>query len=170
MGTEGLTPESRKQLEAARFDPTVYERVYCSPAVRCKETASLLGLTEWIEEPRIAERDFGVFEGLTPEECLKRYPHEFSSFRELDADFVIPGGESRAQHFARISSWLDELEASQDLLAVTHGGTIDFLYRLATGSPLHGGSTVFAGPNGGVSSFEISGAHITLLEFGAVLD
>jgi broad specificity phosphatase PhoE len=169
MGTEGLTAEARKKLESARLDATIYDRVYCSPAIRCRETAASLGLTTLIEDERLAERHFGVFDGLTPGQCHERYPAEFESFRQLDADFAIPGGESRNQHFARISSWLCELVAARHALAITHGGTIDFLYRLATGEPLHGGSTVFAGPNGGISIFDLSGPEISLIEFGTPL-
>ena len=135
MGTEGLTEDARFGLSAADFDAARYDVTYCSPAARCLETAACLGITDPVEEPRLAERDFGIFEGLTVDECRERHAAEFETFRRLDEDFVIPGGESRAQHFARVSEWLQEAAAHRHVLAVTHGGTIDFLYRLGSGRP-----------------------------------
>ena len=169
MGTEGLTEEARLGLAAADFEATGFDAIYCSPAVRCVETATSLGIAHHIEEPRLAERDFGLFEGLTADECRERHPEEFEAFRRLDAHFVIPGGESRAQHLARITDWLQEVEAHRRVLAVTHGGTIDFLYRLGSGGPLHGGGTVFAGPNAALSVFDVEWPSVTVRHHGMTL-
>lgn len=135
------------------IDPLAYDQVFVSPALRCQETARGLGLTIWRDEPRLLERRLGVFQGLTPDQCREQHGPAFAAFQAFDADFVIPDGESRAQHFQRISHWLDEVATSgaRHVLAISHGGVVDFLYRLGSGLPLHGGSTIFGGDNLGRS-------------------
>lgn len=169
MGREGLTQSQRQDLAAVEFEAADFDAVYCSPAWRCRETASVLGMHELIVEPRLAEREFGVFEGLTGEQCRQRYPSEFEAFRRLDAGFVIPGGESREQHMDRVLAWLGDVGHHRYVLAVTHGGTIDFLYRLGAGEPPHGGTTVFAGPNAARSVFDVSLPSISVVEHGVRL-
>jgi broad specificity phosphatase PhoE len=169
MGTEGITAEARRLLEAATFEIESYDAVHCSPAVRCVETARALGTGNFATDPRLAERDFGVFDGLTPAECQRRYPAEFEAFRRLDAGYAMPDGESRADHFGRIMSWLDDLAANSNVLAVTHGGTIDFLYRLGRGLELHGGGRVHAGPHAAITVVEVDGSEMVLVEFGRPL-
>lgn len=138
MGREGLTERQRRDLAAVEFDASDFDAVYCSPAKRCRETAATLGVHDLILEPRLAEQDFGVFDGMTADQCRRTYASEFEAVRLLDADFVIPGGESRAQHLDRVLAWLRDVVHHQHVLAATHGGTIDFLYRLGAGEPLHG--------------------------------
>lgn len=169
-GGEGLTREQRSELDSIDFDTTGFDVVYCSPAARCKETAECLGLPPHVEDSRLAERHFGIFDGHTPEECGRIYAVEFVAFQRLDAEFVIPGGESRAQHLERVMSWLREVcEVHHHVLAVTHGGTIDFLFRLGTGRVVHGGNQVFAGPNAALSVFDVSWPDVTVVTHGQVL-
>lgn len=136
-------------VRGVTLDAGAYDRIFVSPALRCQETARGLGLTAWDDEPRLLERGLGVFRGLTPDQCRERHGPAFAAFQAYDADFVIPEGESRAQHFQRIVHWLDEVATSggQHVLAISHGGTVDFLYRLGSGLPLHGGTTIFGGDN-----------------------
>lgn len=80
-----LTDLGRSQAEAAgawvrdwmaseaveRFD-----RLYCSPYVRARETAAHLALPDgaWQLEPLLRERDWGLWEGLGRHETAKRFP------------------------------------------------------------------------------------------------
>ena len=59
-------------LTAVGFDASIYDAVYCSPRGRCRGTAKALGINSLINEPRLAERHFGVFEGLPRRECEER--------------------------------------------------------------------------------------------------
>ena len=77
----------------------------------------------------------------------------------------MPDGESRSDHFQRIESWLQTIQQTGRVLAVTHGGTIDFLYRLATAIPLHGGNEIFSADNASVSRLEINWPAIRLVHF-----
>jgi broad specificity phosphatase PhoE len=64
-----------------------------------------------------------------------------------------------------VLDWLESVASHRRVLAITHGGTIDFLYRLATGSALHGGPSIFAASNASVSSFEVAWPSIRLTAY-----
>jgi broad specificity phosphatase PhoE len=150
----------------ARFD-----RVYVSPLARAVQTAELLGLSAWELEPRIAERRLGVFAGLTAAECEARHGQAFADFGRLEAEPPIPEGESRGAHRARVMSWLEDVagERAENVLAVTHGGVIDFLFRLGSGFPPHGGGGVFGGDNLGLSTFDVAWPRVRLVAFSTPL-
>jgi broad specificity phosphatase PhoE len=152
-----------------RFDAAEFDAIYTSPAARCRETASALGIEGYRVDPRLAERHFGIFDGRSVAECKELYPREFDAFTRLDGDFVIPGGESRVQHLDRIAAWLRDVAAHANVLAFTHGGTIDFLYRLGTSRAEHGGPEVFAGPNAAISEFEVVWPEIAVVRHGVAL-
>ncbi len=160
-----LTAAQVAELERTDFDASGYDAVFCSPLLRAEQTARCLGVSTWRPEPRLAERNLGVFEGLTAHECRRRYPEDFAAFEVFDAKFRIPGGESRAEHVARVRDWLRDARRFERVIAVTHGGTVDFLYRMGTGQPMHGGSGIFGSDNAALSTFEVSGAAVKLLAF-----
>ena len=167
---DSLTSPQREQLLQVAFDCSSYDVVFCSPLPRCVETAKCLCIPHWTPDPRIQERSFGIFEGLTPSECQRRFPTEYASFRAFDADFVIPGGESRGQHWARVSNWVVDVSSThREVLTITHGGTIDFLYRLGTGQSLHGGDRIFSGENASLSVFEVRWPDVQLVDYSARL-
>ena len=168
---DSLTKQQREQLLQVFFDSSLYDAVFCSPLSRCIETAECLRIPRWVLEPRIQERNFGIFEGLTHSECQQRFPTEYAAFRVFDADFVIPGGESRDQHWARVSDWISDVASThQEVLAITHGGIIDFLYRLGTGRPLHGDDQVFSADNATLSVFEVRWPDVQLVDYSVPLD
>jgi 2,3-bisphosphoglycerate-dependent phosphoglycerate mutase len=160
-----VTPDEISKLRSVRFDKSHYDVIYCSPLGRCKDTAKALGISRLIEEPRIAERNFGIFEGLSQSECEARYPSEFAAFQRFDADYQMPKGESREQNLARVLSWLHDIESLGSVLAVTHGGTIDFLYRMSTGRDLHGGSEIFSASNASLSIFGVTWPQVRLISY-----
>ena len=166
---EGITPQQRVTLEAVSFDDSAFDIVYSSHLVRCIETARALKIKPWIVDPRLAERNLGVFEGLTAAECSERYHDAWNSFLRLDADFKIPSGESRAEHLGRVLAWLEDAARHESVLAITHGGTIDFLYRLGTDQPLHGGTGIFGGENASLTSFTVELPEVTLENYSAAI-
>jgi broad specificity phosphatase PhoE len=168
---EPLQPDQFALLGRTRIDAGRYARIWVSPARRCVETATALGLGEWTIEPRLMERRLGVFQGLTPDECRSRHPGPFADFSRFNGDFAIPSGESRGQHLARVLDWLGEACAEDvgPILAVTHGGVIDFLYRLGADHPTHGGDHIHAGGNGALSRFEVAWPKVRLVSFSEPL-
>lgn len=160
-----LTTEQLEILASIQFDTSGYDAIYCSPLDRCKDTATALGISDWVVEPRIIERNFGIFEGLSGTECKDRFPHEFAAFQKNDGQYQIPKGESRAEHLSRVRNWLQDIGKHQRVLAITHGGTIDFLYRQSLGAELHGGSEIFSASNASVSSFNAQWPKLTLASY-----
>ena len=157
--------EQLAALALLRFDATRFDAIHVSPLARCRDTARALGIVGWSPEPRLAERDLGIFEGLTPAECAAQHADAFRAFLAFDADFRIPNGESRAQHLARTREWLRDVARHARVLAITHGGTIDFLYRMARGIDLHGGEKIFSASNASLSRFDVRGTDVVLLGY-----
>jgi probable phosphoglycerate mutase len=167
---DALTDAACVELAAIAFDTAPYDAIFCSPSARAVQTAKCLRIAHYTLDPRLAERAFGVFTGLTPAECTARHPEAFARFRAFDEHFVAPGGESRAQNLARVLEWVREVQVFSNVLAVTHGGTLDFLYRLGTGGALHGGDRIHSGANARMSIFDVAWPAIRLVDFDAPLD
>ncbi|MEE8042254.1 MAG: histidine phosphatase family protein [Pseudomonadales bacterium] len=164
-----LTDEQVRALRRIDFDGDTFDAIYSSPLARCVDTAAHLGINLPLLDSRLAERDLGIFEGLTGEQCRSRFPAEFLEFQAFTEDYVIPKGESRGAHVERVMSWLADTLHHECVLAITSGGTIDFIYRLSTKRPLHGGHRIYGSNNVALSSFEIRWPDIRLLSFDVVL-
>lgn len=107
-------------------------RVLTSDLCRALETAEIvsraLGLPPPVVDARLRERGFGVFEGLTREECLSRYPAEWARY-EQDRRLHPPGGEPQEEVAERFSTAVGEALAGHPagdgaLLIVAHGGAL----------------------------------------------
>lgn len=95
----------------------------CSPALRCRQTASAAGLAPALE-PQIAECDFGAWCGQTFAAVHAAEPALAGSWM-TDPRASPHGGESLTAFFGRVSRWLDG-EACRDgpIVAVTHAGVV----------------------------------------------
>jgi 2,3-bisphosphoglycerate-dependent phosphoglycerate mutase len=131
----------RGMLQSARLAECLanepIEAVYSSGQSRAWLTAAplaaRLGL-QIIAEPRLRERCFGIFEGLTLEEIAERHPAEFVKWRERDPEWRPDGGESGQQLIDRVMSAVNEIgarHANQTVALVSHGGVLDVIYRAA---------------------------------------
>lgn len=109
-----------------------------------------------IAEEHLGEQSFGDWQGSTWDEMEASDPDAFATFWETPARSRPPGGESFADQIDRVSGVIErytESHAGQDIVAVTHGGTI----RAAMAHSL--GLT----PEGGMS-FTVSTLSVTCLE------
>ena len=102
--------------------------IWSSHLSRARETAGIvadeLGLDVRVDE-RLAESDRGVWEGRRIEDIERDEPELWGEWRRAGADFRFPGGESLAEHLARVSAALDDIGAGElPALAICHGGTI----------------------------------------------
>lgn len=147
-----------RSLAAHRF-----AAIYCSDLRRARDTAApaaaLLG-RELRCEPRLRERHYGVFQGLTYAEAEAQYRQEYAQFAARDPQFAFPGGgESLADFAARIAGVLATIaqrHLGEQVLVVTHGGVLDIAHRLATGAPLHLRRD-FAIPNAALNWIDFNG-------------
>lgn len=134
-----LSETGRAQAEALalRLAGTRYAGLYSSDLARARHTAEAIAARtghEVIAEPRLRERRFGLFEGLTAQEIRERFPEEYARFESRDPDYAIPGGESAREFIGRALGCLEEIalrHAGAEVLVVTHGLVLDALYRAA---------------------------------------
>jgi probable phosphoglycerate mutase len=80
----------------------------------------------------LREQGFGIFEGKSVSELQQEMPELWQQWRRFDAQFELPGGESTQRFHARVMACLTDLaqrHEGQRLLAVTHGGVLDMLWR-----------------------------------------
>jgi probable phosphoglycerate mutase len=109
-------------------------RPFCSPQLRARETAALLGLENPTLDARLVEQNWGAWEGLTREEMLARDGEDAFARAGRGLQFRPPGGESTGELQARVESFLtDAAKLPQDAVAVTHMGVLRTAYALATG-------------------------------------
>ena len=106
-----------------------FGQVVSSDLIRAVDTAQAVAQQAGVAvntDARLRERSFGFWEGLTREEILERWPHEYGLWRaghDLDAPQL--GIESRAHAAYRYAQAVVDhaaaCDASQDLLVVSHG-------------------------------------------------
>ncbi len=113
---------------AESFRPGEIACVWTSDLSRANETgaivAAALGLGEPRVDPELRERRFGVFEGLTRDECQARHPEAWRAWLAQTA--TPPGGEPRDSVVARMTRVLTRV-ATDDAgpaLVISHGGVM----------------------------------------------
>ncbi|MFD4529366.1 histidine phosphatase family protein [Streptomyces sp. NPDC058470] len=119
-----ISPAMNRSLREARFDdgspldasgaaraesaagtlPTA-DRVLVSPTVRCRETASALGLAAR-DEPGLRAPDMGRWRGRTLDEVGGAEPDAMARWL-TDPAAAPPGGESVRDLCERVAGWLD---------------------------------------------------------------
>jgi probable phosphoglycerate mutase len=106
----------RGRASAARLGERLAEvridRIVASPMTRAAETARIVARGRHVDlDPRMAELDYGKWEGLTLEEIEDRFPGEFEEYDADPAGNRVGGGESGRQVARRLGSLIDELLA-----------------------------------------------------------
>ncbi len=129
-------------LVAERLAGEPFDHFYSSDLGRALQTAQPLADRtgrQPIPERQLRERGLGVFQGLTAAECRQAYPDDYRRFHGRDPDHAMPSGESSRElnrRVAAIFEMLADRHAGSCVLAVTHGGVLDALYRHVTRMPL----------------------------------
>ena len=103
--------------------------LWTSPLSRARETAEIVGAElglEPREDDRLRESRRGAWEGRLIEEIRRDEPDAWDAWRRAGESFRFPGGgESLAEHMARVGAALDDIAAAPlPALVVCHGGTI----------------------------------------------
>jgi len=139
-----LSDVGREQARALgqRLAGRGFTALYTSDLTRARDTARAIAEhagREIVTDPRLQERRFGIFEGLTVEEIVARYPEEHARFASRDPDYAVPRGESARSFTQRCIGCLAEIAVRHrgaEVVVVTHGLVLDTLYRAARGMPL----------------------------------
>ncbi|SFR77544.1 probable phosphoglycerate mutase [Agromyces sp. CF514] len=160
-----LNDAGRAQAVAAAMslDEVEWRAVYSSTLSRAVETAEIiaaeLGLPDPVEVAELAERSYGVLEGLD---------HGGRAAVEAQAA-TIDGLEPRSAVISRAREALVEIAAAHpgdDVIVVTHGGVIHALMLDLSGWTLPTADYVIG--NGSVHDVVVDGAELTLVMPGAV--
>ncbi|MFI6550247.1 histidine phosphatase family protein [Streptomyces prunicolor] len=103
-----LDPSGAARAESVAGSLRSVDRVLVSPSVRCRETASALGLSGVAEAELagLAGLDMGRWRGLTLDEVMAREPDAVMAWL-TDPDAVPHGGESVRGLCERAAGWLD---------------------------------------------------------------
>lgn len=118
LSTAGLAQARRLAGHVPGFD-----RVIASPARRARWPAGLISRAPEIE-PRLAERDFGRWEGLSWDAIWQAEGDAMDGMIDAPDSFRPGGGETTAELAARVLAWWNGLPADADLLVLAHGGPI----------------------------------------------
>ncbi|ENO85285.1 histidine phosphatase family protein [Thauera linaloolentis] len=120
-----------------------FAALYCSDLQRARQTAAAIThrhALEAIQDGRLRERHYGLFQGLTYGEAEQCHPELYRRFKAREPEFGFPEhGESLGAFSARVHAALHDIadhHAGQAVLVVTHGGVLDIVHRLASGEPL----------------------------------
>lgn len=134
-GTTDLPLTEAGRAEVRTAGPFVssreFELVLCSPLLRARETAELMGYAERVElDADLAEWNYGDYEGLTTPEIRERFPG-WSVW-----DQGPEGGETIADVAARVRRVVDRCEkVSGDVLLFAHGHSLRILTATYLGLP-----------------------------------
>ncbi len=122
------TGRDQSRALAASLAPAGIRTVWTSDLERARETgaiiAAALGLAAPRTDPELRERQFGVFEGLTRDECASQHPEHWAAW--LAQTSSPPGGEPRADAVIRMGRALERIAAREEgpALVVSHGGVM----------------------------------------------
>ncbi len=103
-------------------------RIYTSPMERTQviacEIMKRLGVHLEIEDA-LSEMNYGIFEGLTPDEVMDKYPKEYVLFMKEYKEYIIPSGENFMDFDQRVITFLDKIKEEEGTcICVTHGGVM----------------------------------------------
>jgi broad specificity phosphatase PhoE len=125
------------QALAEQLDGSI-DVVYSSDLARARETAEIVAAELGLEvrvDPRLRERSFGSWEGLTTSEIEDRFADSHRRWRE-----GVCAGADDAETFedfsARVNDFLADvlrLHPGENVLVISHGGSIRVIHALAAG-------------------------------------
>jgi ribonuclease H / adenosylcobalamin/alpha-ribazole phosphatase len=138
-----LTALGREQAEASARRLSSYDgidTVVCSPLRRAQETAVVVAKelgADPVEEPGLAELDFGDWEGLTFAEVRERWPEQLDAWL-ASPDVAPPGGESITDVTNRVRRARNRMLTAHPggtILVVSHVTPIKILLRIGLDAP-----------------------------------
>lgn len=152
-----------------------FDYIYSSDLKRVVDTAQpladLLGHDIRLE-PRLRERDYGIFEGLTYGDMERQHNELYQRYRaqRYEPDFVIPAAETIRQLVGRSMAIMHELAERHEgerVAIFSHGGTLSAVLRAMLGVPLSG-KHAFRLANGSISTVTWAGDDWQVATLGEV--
>jgi broad specificity phosphatase PhoE len=141
---------------------------YTSPLARAREVAIAIAAASRLEcvddVEGLTNLDYGVWEGLTKEECAAHDSEAFRIYAEDPEQAVCPDGESLAGAADRIVQALREIggrHPGQSVAAVTHGAMVRLAVLRVAGPSI--GDWQFKLPTGSATIFEVIDGELSLV-------
>lgn len=133
-----LTSVGIKQVnDAVKFLKKLkLKRIISSDITRAKETTNIINESLKLPTtftPKFRELDKGVLTGMDAIKAKELYPEYFEGLTTVDR---YPNGEAMIDLYNRVNSLLDDIDALEDTLIVTHRGVINMLYYILNDKPL----------------------------------
>ena len=152
------------------------DRVYASSLRRAVDTAAIIagvqeGNPEIIKVPGFKEMDFGVFEGLTYQEAMAKYPKEYEKWCKDWKTFQMPRGESFQMQYERVvDAFYKVLEenSGENILIVAHNGTLRSIFSVMMGTGMDG-TWHFDFTQGAYSQVEYAYDNFTIRKINALI-
>lgn len=126
----GLNCTGRTQAKklAKRLSEKPIHKIYASDRKRALQTAKILFRGKQIHSiPSLREVNFGVFEGLTYEQLIKKHPRAYTKWIKDPFSIKIPKGEHLIQVRKRVTKALSKIakiNKDKTVAVVSHGGAI----------------------------------------------
>jgi probable phosphoglycerate mutase len=158
LSAAGLAQARAAASALANHDFTT---IYSSDLRRVRQTADLaaqrLALPVQLD-PELRERHYGIFECLLYTEVKLRFPDHYARFLDKDPEYNFDTGESLRSFFERSLAAVTRIASAhrgEQVLAFTHGGVLDMVYRHINGLGLST-QREFGVPNAGLNWIEIT--------------
>jgi probable phosphoglycerate mutase len=145
---------------AHRLQHDTLQAIYASDLLRARVTAEAIGralnLPVQLDE-RLREHMLGALQGLNSEEIRAQFPARVAQQAISTQRVPAPGEEPMEQFAARVRACVEDIVAKhsgQNVVVVSHGGTIHVLLALYLGMDIHR-----------PSSFHFGNASLTKVSF-----
>ncbi len=141
LNARGLA-QAKQMARALKNINLQFDILYTSDLQRAAKTAQAieeLFKTTAISNAALRERHLGALQGLTTDEAPMREPDLWKSHLSRDVVENLRNGESIQQFAERIRNALEKIRAQDSgktILLVSHGGSLDMMYRIASNQPL----------------------------------
>ena len=141
LNARGLA-QAEQMAHAIKKINLAFDVLYTSDLQRAAKTANAieqLFSTSAIPNAGLRERHLGALQGLTTDEAPQLEPDLWRSHLSRNITEELRGGESIQQFANRISTALEKIREQylgKTVLLVSHGGSLDMMYRIASNQPL----------------------------------
>jgi len=144
------------------------DAVFSSDLKRASETAHQITDGRGIEirfTDKLRELNYGAWEGLSEDDVMRKFPEEYSTWRQGRPSFAAPGGETWFQLMERVRSFVQETAArvtNGNILLVGHGGSIRALGVSLLGFPVEA-CGIMSVSKAGISIIDWDGTSVSLV-------
>jgi len=114
-----------KYMNKSYMSHKTYNAVYCSDLIRAVKSAEIIARPHGLKPiivPKLRERNFGIWEGMSFNEIKEKYPEEFDAWTGNPLKFSPMHGESTIELRDRVVNALDKILNNH--LSVSHWSRI----------------------------------------------